>query len=242
MPDAHYDDPRLAVLYDLDSGWSPDRDFYLELASPPPQAILDLGCRTGLIADAYVARGHAVTGVDPSPAMLDVARKKPNGATIDWVLASAETYRSAKRFDLIIMTGHAFQVLLDDAAIAAAFATIRVHLAPGGRAVFESRNPALDWSAKWVGGDADLVHGDMTVHYSRRILSRTADLLTFEQHYAFPDETLISTSTLRFPTRAEVETLLSRAGLTAESVLGDWSGGPLDPTTSEEMIFTVSAA
>lgn len=34
MSDLHYEDPLLSVLYDLDSGWSVDRDFYLALAGP----------------------------------------------------------------------------------------------------------------------------------------------------------------------------------------------------------------
>ncbi len=47
MPYEHYMHPRLAALCDLDSGWSPDRDFYLALAGPERQRILDLGCGTG---------------------------------------------------------------------------------------------------------------------------------------------------------------------------------------------------
>jgi 2-polyprenyl-3-methyl-5-hydroxy-6-metoxy-1,4-benzoquinol methylase len=117
MPDLHYEYPRLAALYDLDNGWSADRDFYVSLAGGEPKRVLDLGCGTGLICDAFAARGHSVTGADPSGAMLDVARSKPNGGKIEWVQAFAQAFRSEKRFDLIIMTGHAFQVLLDEADI-----------------------------------------------------------------------------------------------------------------------------
>lgn len=48
MPDLHYEHPDLAEIYDLDSGWSVDRDFYLDLASGSPKQVLDLGCGTGL--------------------------------------------------------------------------------------------------------------------------------------------------------------------------------------------------
>ena len=120
MPDLHYDDPSLAAIYDITCGWSEDRNFYLALAGNPPKVVLDLGCGTGLLCDAYAARGHDVTGVDPSASMLDIARQKPHGTEVSWVEATAQDYRSDKRFDLIIMTGHAFQVLEDDADIFAA--------------------------------------------------------------------------------------------------------------------------
>ena len=137
MPDLHYTDPILAAVYDLDSGWSEDRDFYLTLAGPAPQRILDLGCGTGLLAEGYAALGHLVTGVDPAPAMLDAARDRPLAGRISYVLATAQGFRLDQRFDLIIMTGHAFQVLLTDPDINAAFATMRAQLAPGG-----ARRPA----------------------------------------------------------------------------------------------------
>ena len=40
-----------------------------------------------------------------------------------------------KRFDLIIMTGHAFQVLLENSDVLATFATMRRHIKPTGKIV-----------------------------------------------------------------------------------------------------------
>ncbi|WP_244562538.1 class I SAM-dependent methyltransferase [Ensifer aridi] len=109
MPDRHYEDPSLAEIYDLTSGWSIDRDFYLALAGGSPKRILDLGCGTGLLCDAYAALGHDVTGVDPAKAMLDVAKRKPHGSEVEWIEASAQEFRSEKEFDLIIMTATPFR-------------------------------------------------------------------------------------------------------------------------------------
>jgi hypothetical protein len=58
MPALHDEHPRLAALYDLACGWSEDRDFYLWLAKGGAKSILDLGCGTGPICDAYAAGGH----------------------------------------------------------------------------------------------------------------------------------------------------------------------------------------
>jgi len=236
MPDEHYENPKLAAIYDRFCGWSRDRDFYLALAGDPPQHVLDLGCGTGLLCDAYAAQGHTVTGVDPTPAMLAVARQKPRGSAITWVQATAQAYRSEQRFDLIIMTGHAFQVLLSDDDVAATLTTMRRHLAPSGRAVFESRSPAIDWAAQWNGTEERSCQG-VTVRETTEVRSRVGDRVTFEQRYQFPDETLVSFSELRFLPRQAIEARLAAAGLRVEAVFGDWASSPFDATSSHEMIF-----
>jgi ubiquinone/menaquinone biosynthesis C-methylase UbiE len=236
MPDEHYENPRLAAVYDLFSPWSIDRDFYLALAGDPPRHVLDLGCGTGLLCDAYAARGHIVTGVDPTPAMLAVARQKPHGAAIEWVQALAQDFRSEQRFDLIIMTGHAFQVLLSDDDVMAALSTMRRQLKPSGRVVFESRNPAIDWAAQW-NGSLDRSHQGVTIHETTQVLSRVGDRVTFEQRYQFPDETLVSFSELRFLPKQAIEARLAAAGLLVEALFGDWDRSPFDDASSHEMIF-----
>lgn len=240
MPDAHYINPKLSEIYDFDSGWSVDRDFYLSLADSARQSILDLGCGTGLLCNAYAEKGHDVTGVDPSAAMLDVARRKPNGKNIEWVESVAQTFHSDKRFDLIVMTGHAFQVLLEDADVLSTFSVIAKHLKASGIAVFESRNPAIDWANRWD-YELELKLPDQTVRESRRFLAMRGDRMTFELRYQFPDETLLSSSELRFQSRNEIEEKLSDSDLLVEKLLGDWDGRPFDDETSEEMIFVTRA-
>lgn len=236
MVDNHYENPRLAEIYDLDSGWSADREFYLSLAGTPPQAILDLGCGTGLLCDAYADKGHRVTGVDPSATMLDVARRKPNGANVEWVQASAQTYRSDERFDLIIMTGHAFQVLLDDTDIEAAIQVMHTHLKVGGTVVFESRNPCVDWATRW-NYEMILDAHDGPVHERRRFLSMTNERMKFELQYHFADQLLLSHSELRFCSREAIENHLVQGGFSVDKIIGDWHGAPFEERTSEEMIF-----
>lgn len=238
MPDIHYENPRLAAIYDLDSGWSDDRDFYLSLAAESPQRILDLGCGTGLLCDAYAERGHEVTGVDPSAAMLDVARRKRHGSRIEWVQSCAQTFESKKTFDLVIMTGHAFQVLLEDADVRNTFCSVKKLLNASGQFVFESRNPSIDWAGKW-NYEMEIQLPHEKVIESRQFLSLENSRMTFELKYQFQDETLLSLSELRFSGPDEIETQVSAAGLKVEKILGDWVGGPFSSALSEEMIFVV---
>ena len=238
MPDLHYTHPRLAEIYDLGNSGAEDRDFYIAQAGPPPQAILDLGCGTGLVCHAYAALGHRVTGVDPAAAMLKVAKHGPHGSDIRWVQANAETFRTKSRFDLIIMTGHAFQVLLSDAQVSAAFRTMAHHLKPDGHVVFESRNPNIDWDKRWA-LDRRLPGPNGDIHAQRRLLGMSDDgaYISFAWDYNFGDEVLTSESTLRFLSHEEIIRFAAAAGLELSMLYGDWNHTPFNAKTSPEMIF-----
>jgi len=241
MPDEHYINPKLAAIYDLDSGWGPDMDFYLALAVRPCMGILDLGCGTGLLCRAYAERGNQVTGVDPATAMLDVAKLRDQASNVDWVEATAESFSSNKRFDLITMTGHAFQVLLDDSSIEAALENIARHLKKHGRFVFETRNPAIDWHLRW-NCQWQIEQAGLVITEHLRVLSHLDDRIRFETSYVFPDETLVSTSELRFLDLPALEQHIGAAGLAIERLQGDWNGRSFDAATSDEIIITARLA
>jgi SAM-dependent methyltransferase len=83
--------------------------------------------------------GRTVFGVDPAAAMLDIARRRPGGDKVAWVHADAQSVRLGRRFDLVLLTGHAFQVFLTGEDQKAVFSTIAAHLAPEGRFIFVAR-------------------------------------------------------------------------------------------------------
>ena len=236
--DAHYSELRLAEVYDAGNGWSADRDFYLEIAGSSPIRVLDLGCGTGLLCDAYAIKNHHVTGVDPAASMLEVARRKSNGQKIEWVLATAQSFSSIKRYDHSIITDHAFHVLLEECDVRDTFRIMREHLAENGRIVFESRNPSIDWASRWNKSVKLTLQND-EVNNERKVITRTADRIYFETSYHFSDSTLISQSELRFWTAAKITELLRDCGLEAIDLYGDWDKTSFNPESSEEMIFIV---
>ncbi len=241
MPDLHYTHPRLAALYDIECGWSRSRDFYMALASQGSSRILDLGCGTGLLCHAFAALGHEVTGVDPAEAMIDVAREKPNGGQIEWVRSEAQLYNSSKNFDLIVMTGHAFQALVSDDEIEGTLSTMAQHLSPGGIAVFESRNPRIEWAREWIGEYELDVRGEI-VNVSRRVLTASTEQIIFDTIYEFSDETLTSRSNLRFLSDAEIRQQIFRAGMEVVEMVGDWDSHEFAPLSSREMIYVLRRA
>ena len=234
----NYRDPRIAEIYDVAHPRAQDTGFYLSLAGLRPCSVLDLGCGTGTLCCALAERGHRVTGVDPAAAMLAVAKRKPLAEQVEWVESSAQDYRSERRFDLIVMTGHAFQVLLTDRDALAALETMRCHLDGHGRVAFETRNPRLDWAGEWA-ARPPVVHSFRGEEFHERLEITGADgeFIGFETSYRFPHATLTTSSRLRFPSREHVEALIARSGLMVRDVFGDWNADRFEAARSREIIF-----
>jgi len=192
----------------------------------------------GTLCCALAQGGHRVTGVDPAAAMLAVARSKPHAAQVEWVETSAQSYRSHRRFDLIVMTGHAFQLLLTDADALAVLETVRDHLNQRGRVAFETRNPRVDWVGEWAARPplVRLLPGGQLLE-TLQITGEDGEFISFQTSYRLPHETLTTSSTLRFPSREHVESLIARSGLVVRDVFGDWDAGRFESTGSREIIF-----
>jgi hypothetical protein len=170
--------------------------------------------------------------------MLAVAKRKPHAERVEWVESSAQSYRSDRRFDLIVMTGHAFQVLLTDADALAVLETMRGHLNERGRVTFETRNPRVDWAGEWAERSrlVPMLPGGQVLE-TLEITGTDGEFISFQTSYRFPHMTLTTSSTLRFPSREHVEALSARSGLVVRDVFGDWHAGPFEAARSREIIF-----
>ena len=235
--DRLYRDPNLAQFYDLENEWAADLDTCAGLAAGA-RAVLDLGCGTGLLA-AALAEDRDVVGVDPAAAMLDIARRRPGGDRVTWVQSGAQDVRLGRRFDLVVLTGHAFQVFLTDEDQGAVLATIAAHLAPEGRFIFDTRNPAAEAWRAW------------TPERSRRRLDHPAfgpvdawtdadhdsatGVVAYRTHYEIIESgrSLTASSQIRFTAREPLAALLGQAGLVVDRWLGDWTGDAFDPASRE---------
>lgn len=236
--DRLYSDPELVQFYDLDNAWSDDNEFCRQMTAEA-RSVLDLGCGTGRLAAALADGNREVVGADPAAAMLDVARQRDGGDKVEWIEADARTLRLNRRFDLIVLTGHAFQVFLTPEDQAAALKTIALHLNPRGRFIFDSRNPAAaEWRA-WVPGvsDWELTHptlGRIEAWNDARHDPATG-VVTYETHYRIVESGrhLMAESKIRFTAKDELEGLIAESGLHVTSWLGDWQGGAWTPASKE---------
>jgi ubiquinone/menaquinone biosynthesis C-methylase UbiE len=241
-----YTDPRLVALYDTVCPFGRDTAFYLELASElKARTMVDLGCGTGRLTCELSRRGGRLTGVDPSPTMLDVARGRPGGQQVRWIEGESGRLDGSDA-DLLIMTGHVAQVITDETGWHDTLSAIHRTLRPGGHVAFESRHPtARDWAAEKVHarrrrfvhpviGPFDMWQQDTEVH---------GNLVGFELHYLLADtgEELVSTNQLRFRSEADLTDSLLGTGFSVEHVFGDWDRRPVR-ADSPELIYVARRA
>ena len=239
--DHSFADLSLASLYDSLNPWGPGDAFYLELVMSAG-SVLDVGCGTGRLLRRARAEGHRgrLMGLDPAAAMLVQARQAEPG--VDWVLGDLRSRLWEPEFDLVVMTGHAFQVLLTDEELRTCLAAVRDALAPGGRFVFETRNPAARAWERWT---PDRVHevtdadGTAVRVWHEVQGSPVGDRVTFTETFESEgwERPRVSTATLRFLDPQRLGAFLTEAGLTVVQQYGDWGRGPVTPASPE--IITV---
>ncbi len=226
--DKLYHDQNLAQFYDLINDWAADQDYCLDMAKSA-SSVLDLGCGTGRFLVALPSDIHSV-GVDPAPAMLNIARNRQNGDRVKWVEGDARTIRLDAQFDLIVMTGHAFQCFLHEEDQLALLRTIADHLSPTGRFIFDMRNPLLEAWREW---SADTDHefinhpelGAIKMWHDIHHDSLTA-IVTYDSHYQIVEtgETFHASSQIVFTPKDVLLNRIHRAGLEVGQWLGSWEG------------------
>jgi SAM-dependent methyltransferase len=228
--DHQFSDPGLAALYDAFCPWGDDLAFYLPLVLSA-RAVLDVGCGTGMLLHRAREAGHTgrLCGLDPGAGMLARARLR---ADIEWVLGDLGSVSWDREFDLIVMTGHAFQVFVEDDELRAALTAVRSALTDDGRFAFETRNPAARAWEQWTPDHAVEVTdaAGAVVRAAHQVETPVeGDLVSFTTTYTCRgwDRPRLSQSTLRFLDAASLSAFLSDAGLAIEEQFGDWDGSPL---------------
>lgn len=101
---------------------------------PQPSRVLDIGCGTGSLSLLLASMGHAVTGVDLSPLMLEQAMRKANAAGARLLLSAMDAAYPAiapARFD-VVLCRHVLWALPQPDEVARRWAAL---LKPGGRLV-----------------------------------------------------------------------------------------------------------
>lgn len=235
MRDQLYHDAELAQFYDLDTEWSDELAYCAKLAQSA-RSVLDLGCGTGKFLVTIADK--RLVGVDPAVAMLDIARQKPSRAPVTWVQGDARNLQLGQTFDLIVMTGHAYQTLLTDDDQRAAFQTIAAHLAPDGIFIFDSREPSVEEWKGWTPGASKRIIAHPAFGAVRAWNDVAYDdatgIATYWTYYeASNGQTWSAESRIRFASKDAINARITEAGLRVDRWHGDWNGGPNGPNQPE---------
>jgi len=111
--------------------------------------VLDIGCGSGApVADALVAAGFGVFGVDASPTLVAEFHRRLPSAEV--MCEPAETSRLFdRRFDGAVAIGLLFLLPAEDQRDI--IARVAAALEPGGRFLFTAPRQACDWTDSLTG-------------------------------------------------------------------------------------------
>jgi len=146
MNDVYYQE-REAEIYDLEYQWKTDDvDFWQTLTQEyvgTDDAALELACGTGRVLFPVAGGGVRVVGVDHSPWMLAIAKRKwerlmPDAQErVGLLEADMRTLQLEQKFKLIYLPFNTLLILRTVPDQLAVFECVRQHLAPGGVFAFD---------------------------------------------------------------------------------------------------------
>jgi len=245
---AHYED---AAYYDYTyRRRQDDIAFYAALAADAVE-VLELGVGTGRVAFEAALAGAVVTGVERVPAMLTQARNTlatlPEDALARVTLKRGDIrkVRLKRRFKLVTSPFNVFMHLYTRRDVEEALATVRAHLAPRGRFVFDVSMPDL---RAMVRAPGKLYKGPSFTHphSGKRYLYFEAfeyDVLrqvqmvsmVFQGTEDLGDMRSVPLSQRQFFPQ-ELEGLLHYNGFAVEKVYGDFQRGSLTEDSESQVV------
>ena len=251
------DDPYAvdAAFYDAVHGeGGDDLQFWAPFAREQDGPLLEVGAGTGRLTLPLARDGHALTALDPSPAMLAIARAKAAAAGLDGIafvegrLPGAELPRAA--FAAVLFPADVFLACADAAEQVAALRDAAASLAPRGRVALDLPGPG-HWLDPARNGEPMLafeggIDGDALLvwHVREDDLVAQTRLLRIIYERTGTDglaRRAVSRHRLRYVTRPELDLLLAAAGLRALDAWGGYTLGPLT-NASERMIVIAERA
>lgn len=259
--DDYYLDPEVAEAYDVSSpGLEGDVDFYLALAKEAAAGggqALELACGTGRVAVPIARAGVQITGLDRSPAMLALARRKneglPNLKLVDGDMAQFDLGES---FGLVLIPYRSFLHLMTVGEQKSCLRCVLDHLAPGGRLALNFFNPDIVLMAAWMGparkglqpvGELPSAREGRVVEWeTRRYLTATQhiDEDRIEErlsHQGAVISRVFRKMGLRYVFRYEMQHLLELTGFEVEALYGGFRGEPFTDA-STEMVWVARKA
>lgn len=256
-----YDDvAEVGDLYDLVAPYVGREDvgFYVA-ATRGSSEVLELGCGTGRVLIPIARAGTPIVGLDQSPAMLERCKAKVRSEAEDVQrrihlrIADIRSFDLGRRFESVIAPFRPLQHLIDVADQLSCLTSVRRHLAPGGRFIFDVFNPDLARLA--TPSDAEHEDTPRTALPGNRSFRRTARVVRIDRlaqvsqveltyHVTDADgkeERRTQAFPMRWYFRHELEHLLARAGFAIAEIYGSIDRTPLRQDSPEMVVIATVA-
>jgi SAM-dependent methyltransferase len=238
------------------TGPSDDFPFWQSLAEATGGPVLELACGTGRLLLPLARAGIEMVGLDLSPFMLAVTRRKleqePPEVQARCRLAKSTMadFSLGRQFGLIYIPAHGFQLLLTRGEQRSCLTSCARHLRPDGLLVMNVFNPRLDLLANPAGhedGPSDfqgpggvtiMCHGHSQYDLANQMVSGSWSYkYDSDQGHVVREYSL----TLRYSFRFEMEWMLEACGFEVEALYGNFDRGEFT-AESPEMIFVARRA
>lgn len=232
-----------APFYDWENAQTVGRrdvPFWQRLAAAQDGRVLELGCGTGRIAIPVARAGAALVGIDRSPAMLSLARRRLRRAHLD---AQAHLvrgdirslpFRTRPGFALVMAPYGILQSLTRESDLQRTLASVARVLRPGGLLGIDLVPDLPRWAEYERRTSLTGRRGQntrLTLIESVR-QDRRRRLTIFDQEYVERKgrERRVRRFALTFRTLSvpQMSRRLEAAGFRVQAVLGDYQGGPWD--------------
>jgi ubiquinone/menaquinone biosynthesis C-methylase UbiE len=244
----------LAASWDLfrgdTSNWE-DKFFFQDLIGQYGQPVLDVGCGTGRLLLDFLGQGIDVDGVDNSPEMLALCRRKATGLGLDPTVYEAwmEMLALPRRYRTIMVPSSSFQLVVELQKAASAMRRLYAHLEPSGALIMPfmimrapgTPSETTDW--RLTGEKERPEDGTILKRWSRARydvenqlehtedwyeLSLNGQVLAEEHHQRSP--------AVRWYSQVEAAALYKEAGFQEVRLFKDFTH---DPATPEDTLFSV---
>lgn len=245
-----------APYYDLiHKGVPGEAEFYTGQAVRRAGKTLEIGCGTGRIAIPMAMSGVDVTGMDISPAMLEVCREKLDAVgevpgRLELVEADMADFDLGNRFDFIAIPYRTFMHLLTQEKQRSCLRCVRRHLAEDGLFAFNVWAARPSAIVPHLGGEGQpkthfageydvpemnlaLTHYFSAVYdeYTQRLVE-THWVQELDRQGREMDGTTLSL-TRAWTTYREMDNLVRLCGFKPDAVLGDFDCTPFNRDSTE---------
>lgn len=228
-------------------GGGGDIAFYTRLAREAQGPVVELAAGTGRVAIPMVLAGVRVLGLDLSPRMLAIARRKAREQRVERELglavADMRSFALTRPAALITIPARSFLHNLTTEDQLATLAACRAALRPGGRLALNVFNPDLEMIARWMRlspeqreQPGELLPGTL----ESRDYDPSQQRVDTRMRMRGPDGRSVVAIRLRWVYRFEMEHLFSRSGFEVEALYGDFEGNSFG-ITSTELVWIAKA-
>lgn len=229
-----------------------DVRYYTNLAVESGGPVLELGAGTGRVSLAVANAGINVVGVEPMAPMLGQARQRRERLPLlarqrlELRQADIERLRLRRKFPLVIAPFNVWMHLYTREQIERGFATVRHHLARGGRFAFDvllpdpvclARDPFKAYRGGQVPHPRDGIRYRYSEYFSYDPVTQIETVVMDFEHPDQKDRSFCTPLTQRQFFPAEIEALLHYNGFTVESHTGDFDGESISVSTESQVII-----